>query len=307
MFYISYIHAMDIARFDLNLLRVFEALLVERNVTRAGQRLNLSQSATSSALRRLREGLADDLFLRSADGMVPTPRALELAEPVRRVLSDVRSVLDGGAFDPASASRAFTIAASDYDVALFVPRLAQLLSREAPGVDLRVLPHTNVNAVAMVDDARADIALGWFPRAPQRLHRLKLLEETFAIVMRRGHDLARGLLTLEAYAAAPHLLITLVGDTTGIVDDRLAEQGLTRRVAMTIPHFAAAPAVLANSDLVAVLPKRIAERYADSHGLVTRPLPFDSYSTTHEMLWHPRTERHPAHAWLRETLAEVVR
>ena len=297
---------MDIATFDLNLLRVFEALLIERNVTRAGQHLNLSQSATSSALRRLREALGDDLFLRTPEGMVPTPRALELAEPLRRALGDVRAALDGGAFDPATAKRAFTIAASDYDVALHVPRLAQLLSREAPAIDLRVLPHRNVDAVALVDEAQVDVALGYFPRAPQRLHRGTLLIESFVCVMRRGHPLAEGLMTLDAYAAAPHLLVTLVGDTVGIVDDLLAERGLTRRIAMTIPHFAAAPAVLAHSDLIAALPKRIADCYADPHSLVTRPLPFESYQTEHEMLWHPRTALHPGQRWLREVLVRVV-
>lgn len=298
---------MNLARFDMNLLLVFEALLIERNVTQAGQRVHLSQSATSSALRRLREAMNDELFVRSADGMLPTPRALELAEPVRRALSDVRSALDGAAFDPATAVRTFTIAASDYDVALHVPRLAQLFSREAPGIDLRVLPHANVDAVGMVDTAQVDIALGWFPRAPQRQHRQLLIEESFVCVMRRGHQLSDGLMSLEAYADAAHLLVTLVGDTSGAVDDILREHGLSRRIAMTIPHFAAAPMVLAHSDLVAALPKRIANRFAEQHGLVVRSLPFESYVTAHEMLWHPRVNGHPAQQWLREVLCKVVR
>lgn len=298
---------MDLSRFDLNLLLVFEAVLTEGHVTHAGRRLNLSQSATSSALRRLREALQDDLFIRTADGMVPTPRALELAEPLRRALRDVRSALDGGAFDPSTAERAFTISASDYDVALHVPRLAQLLSREAPGIDLRVLPHINVDAVAQVDTAQVDAALGWFPRAPQRLHKRLLLEESFVCVMRRGHPLAANLLTLDGFASAAHLLVTLVGDTTGIIDDLLAERGLERRVAMTIPHFAAAPSVLAHSDLIAALPKRLIDRFAEQHGLVARVLPFESYRTRHEMLWHPRVDKHPAHQWLRETITNVVK
>ncbi|MEM8654146.1 MAG: LysR family transcriptional regulator [Pseudomonadota bacterium] len=298
---------MNLARFDMNLLLVFEALLIERNVTQAGQRLHLSQSATSSALRRLREATNDELFVRSADGMLPTPRALELAEPLRRALSDVRSALDGAAFDPATAVRTFTIAASDYDVALHIPRLAQLFSRDAPGIDLRVLPHSNVDAIGMVDTAQVDVALGWFPRAPQRLHLQLLIEESFVCVMRRGHPLSDGLMSLEGYANAAHLLITLVGDTSGAVDDILREKGLSRRVAMTIPHFAAAPMVLAHSDLVAALPKRIANRFAEQHGLVVRSLPFKSYVTAHELLWHPRVDRHPAHVWLRQVLIEVIR
>lgn len=302
----SNIHEMNLTRFDLNLLLVFEALLTEGHVTRAGRRLNLSQSATSSALRRLREALQDDLFVRTADGMIPTPRALELAEPLRRALRDVRSALDGGAFDPSTAERSFTISASDYDVALHVPRLAQRLSRDAPGIDLRILPHINVDAVAQVDTAEVDAALGWFPRAPQRLHTELLLEESFVCVMRRGHPLAGDLLKLEDFAAASHLLVTLVGDTTGIVDDLLAERGLERRVAMTIPHFAAAPSVLANSDLIASLPKRLSDRFAAQYGLIARELPFESHRTRHEMLWHPRVDKHPAHQWMRQTIKEAV-
>jgi len=297
---------MDLSRFDLNLLLVFEALLTEGHVTRAGRRLKLSQSATSSALGRLRDVMQDDLFVRTADGMIPTPRALELAEPLRQALRDVRAALDGGAFDPATVERTFTVSASDYDVALHVPRLAQRLSKEAPGIDLRILPHINVDAVAQVDTAEVDAALGWFPRAPQRLHTELLLEESFVCVMRRKHPLAGDLLTLNDFAAAPHLLVTLVGDTSGIIDDLLAERGLERRVAMTIPHFAAAPSVLANSDLIATLPKRLSDRFADQYGLIARELPFESHRTRHEMIWHPRVDRHPAHQWLRDIIKAVI-
>ena len=128
----------------------------------------------------------------------------------------------------------------------------------------------------MVCCPHPDVALGWFPRAPQRLHRQLLIEESFVCVMRRGHPLSDGLMSLEGYANAAHLLITLVGDTSGAVDDVLREKGLARRVAMTIPHFTAAPMVLAHSDLVAALPKRIANRFAEQHGLIIRSLPFES-------------------------------
>lgn len=303
---ISNIHAMDNLRIDLNLLFVFEALLNERHVTRAGHRLGLSQSATSSALQRLRHALKDDLFVRTSDGMQPTPRALELEEPLRRALQDIRSAIDSGDFEPPAARRVFTIGASDYDVALHIPRLAQRLSLEAPGIDIRILPHTNIDAVAQVDSAQVDVAIGWFPRSPQRLHKSLLFQESFVCVMRRGHPLAGKLLSLEEFANASHLLVTLIGDTTGIVDDLLAERGLDRRVAMTIPHFAAAPSVLANSNLIASLPKRLADRFADQYGLVTRSLPFESYQTKHEMLWHPRVDRHSAHKWLRKTLSDII-
>ncbi len=304
--WISNIHDMDLTRIDLNLLLVYEALMNERHVSRAGNRLHLSQSATSSALRRLRETLNDELFVRTSDGMIPTPRALELEGPLRGALRDVRAALEGGTFDPVTAVHAFTISASDYDVALHIPRLSQRLSIEAPGVDLRILPHTNVDAVAQLDTAFVDLALGWFPRAPSRLHKTLLLEEEFVCVMRRGHPLASSLVKLEAFASAPHLLVTLVGDTTGIIDDILAERGLERRVAMTIPHFAAAPYVLAHTDLIAALPKRISDRFASQYGLVAKPLPFESYRTRHEMLWHPRVDKHPAHQWLRKALTEVI-
>lgn len=297
---------MNISRIDLNLLLVYEALMNERHVTRASQRLNLSQSATSNALSRLRQALNDQMFIRTSYGMAPTPRALELETPLRRALQDIRSALDGGEFDPANAERTFTISTSDYDVALHIPLLAQRFAQEAPGIDLRVLPHNNVDAVDQVDSGLVDLSLGWFPRAPKRLHKKLLFEESFVCVMRQRHPLANSLLKLSDYASAPHLLVTLIGDTTGIIDDILGERGLERRVAMTIPHFAAAPNVLANSDLIASLPKRIANRFADQHGLITRSLPFESYRTAHEMLWHPRVNRHPAHLWLRGLLQSVT-
>ena len=290
----------------MNLLPVFEAMMAERNVTRAGRRLHLSQSATSGAVQRLRDALGDELFIRTAKGMHPTPRALELAGPVAEALDSLRGALDDAPFDPATEERTLTVAASDYDVTLHIPALVLRLSKLAPGVDLRILPHTNVDGPDLVDSGRADLVLGWFPRAPQRLHVQTLYEEHHVVAMRADHPLSNDALTLEGFAKAPHLLVTLRSDATGMVDDHLREHGLERRVALTIPNFTAAPNILANTEMIATLPARVAARGARACGLVTRHPPFDPYTTPHQMMWHPRTHSSPAHVWLRDTVARTL-
>ncbi len=298
---------MNLRRLDLNLLVLFDALMSERNVTRAAQRIGLSQPAFSNALSRLRHYLKDELFTRGPEGMQPTPRALELAPSIHAALSSIEHALDPVSFDPATATRTFTIDTNDYIVTTAIAHLMGRLAREAPFVDVRVLPPAG-RALERLEAGEADFAVGVYSDPPDRFAVEKLDDNVFVCLMGQGHPLARGKLDLARYAAAKHLLITPRGDPSGFVDEALARQGLSRRIALTVNHFAVAPVVVASSDLIVTLPKRIADFYAPLFDLVMRPSPVEtspSYSSI-DLLWHRRLGAHPAYQWFRQRLKEVI-
>ena len=298
---------MNLRRIDLNLLVIFDALMTERNVTRAARRVGLSQPAFSNALTRLRERLKDELFVRSPQGMRPTPRAVELASEVHDALATIESALDPVAFDPKTARRTFTIDTSDYVVTSCFSAIMSHLAREAPGIDLRLLP-AGGRIYERLDAREVDFGIGAYGEVPERFGTVVLDEDEFVVIMRPDHPLARGRLTLERYAAAKHLLVTLRGDARGFVDDILAEHGLTRRIALTVNQFSVAPGIVAESDLVTALPQRIADRYAPLFKLTVRPFPQAAPFVFRaiQLIWHEHFAAHPAHLWFRRALEEVI-
>ncbi|HYD86304.1 MAG TPA: LysR family transcriptional regulator [Vitreimonas sp.] len=260
----------DLTRADLNLLVLFETVMRERHVGRTAQRLNLSPSAVSHGLSRLRALLADPLFIKTPRGVTPTDRALALEAPVAEILARVRAVVATSApFDPRTSARAFTIGAPDGTAAVFLPPLVKALRREAPHVDIRIrqlMPRpgeTSIEAAwrdAFTDlDARAmDLAVMPVATAPLRFAMRTLFEEGFVIAARSGHPwLAKP--TLSAFVVAEHLVVSHTGDANGFVDIALAERGLARRVALTAPNFMLALALLADSDLLAAVPRSLFE------------------------------------------------
>ncbi|MBN8534412.1 MAG: LysR family transcriptional regulator [Rhizobiales bacterium] len=297
---------MNLRSLDLNLLVVFDAIFVEKNITRAGLRIGLSQPAVSNALTRLRGHLRDELFLRGSEGLRPTPRAIELSGPIHTMLVDLQNVLDPSAFDPATASRAFTIAAVDYFSVVVAPKLAVHLAKHAPGIDVRIVP-TAGRAMELLDQAEIDLAMASFSDPPERFGRATLVMDGYSCMVAAGHSLSEGKLTLARFAGARHLLVTPRGDARGFVDDKLAEKGLTRRVAMTVNHFSAAPGIVEGSDLVLTAPTKIIERYL-SERTVMLPAPVEAPAVFRrlDMIWHERLARHPAHQWFRQTLIEVA-
>ncbi len=298
---------MNLANVDLNLLVVFDALMEERSVTRAGRRIGMTQPAVSNALNRLRHLVKDDLFLRGPKGMRPTPRALELAGPVRQALAQVEWALEPVAFDPATAYNTFRLAMADYAASLILPPLAHRLEREAPGVDIRVRINDNVSAPGLLDRNEIDFAIGYHTEWPERFGGQVLFTETYVCVMRRGHPLARDTITLEEFAAARHLLITLTGEATGFVDRLLKKRGLKRRVAMTANQFLVAPLIIQKSDMIMTLALRTAERYAEVNDLHIVPVPLEPDPIDLTLLWHKELIRHPAHEWMRALLVEICR
>jgi len=278
------LNQVNLSRFDLNLLVLFETVLEERHVGRAAGRLNLTPSAVSHGLGRLRRLLNDPLFLRTPKGVVPTARATELAAPIADVLAQVRSVISTAEpFDPPRSTRRFTIGAPDGVSAVFLPSILAELRRAAPGLDISVrqlLPTPGETSperawrAALADlEARAmDIAIIPSDFIPARFHARSLYEEDFVVAMRAGHPFADAP-TLERYCEAQHLVVSLTGDPHGFVDEVLAKQGYSRRIALTVPNFMFALAVVAETDLISALPRRFVAMHAARFAVVAMDAP----------------------------------
>jgi DNA-binding transcriptional LysR family regulator len=301
-----YMLLMNWGAFDLNLLIVFDAVMQERSVTRAGSRIGLSQPAMSHALNRLRYMLKDELFVRTPEGMVPTPRAETLAQPLRSALSEMQLALEPAAFDPAASDRSFVLALNNYAAVVLAPPLVAATSASAPAVRLDLRPSGTLDILERLDRGDLDLALGGINTAGERFATAPLLEDPFVLVMRRGHPASRGKLSATTFAALPHLEISSSGEDISFVDHWLAERGLERRVALRAPFLSAA-SILVQSDLVTTLSRRIAKEFVRQHPLRLRNPPYDSMRVQTVMVWHRRLDRHPAHRWLRELALSVAK
>jgi DNA-binding transcriptional LysR family regulator len=296
---------MNWGSFDLNLLIVFDAVMQERSVTRAGGRIGLSQPAVSHALSRLRYMLKDELFVRTPEGMVPTPRAVQLAEPLRRALTDMQLALEPETFDPKEASRQFVIAVNNYAAVILAPPLLLGVTAAAPGIWLDLRPSGLRDVPALLDRSELDLAIGTFDDVGERFAVAPLLQDSFVIAMRRNHPAVKRELTPEALAALPYLEISSSGEDPGFVDAWLGRHGLTRIIAHRAPRLSAAD-ILANTDFVALLSRRLGERWVRTYVLSIRELPFASPTIATEMLWHRRFDNQPAHRWLRELVEHTA-
>ena len=304
-------HDVHIEALDLNLLVALRALLAERHVTRAAARVGLTQPAMSHALGRLREVLGDPLLVRTPSGMVPTPRAEAMREPLERALADLgRALAAPEPFDPARAKRRFRFATSDYVELVLFPRLCARLWAEAPGVDVRLRPIGGTGVAELAED-RTDIVIGpadSFGTAPG-VRIQKLFEDRFVCVVREDHPVAKKKrLDLDTFVALPHALITPRGQNArGAVDDALARLGLERRVALEIPHFLVAPHVVRETDVILTLAERVARMLAPVLGLVRLAPPLEVQGFAMSMAWHDRHHADPAHAWLRRVTADAAK
>jgi DNA-binding transcriptional LysR family regulator len=307
-----HMHAMHLEGLDLNLLVALRALLAERHVTRAATRIGLSQPAMSHALARLRELLGDPLLVRTTGGMRPTPRAEAMTEPLERVLEDLGRVLATPApFDPASSTRRFRIATSDYIELVLLPSLLARVWSEAPHVDVRV---SNLDRGSPEDlvEGRLDLAIGLVgqfgsPAAAQGIRSQRILTEKFVCVVREGHPLIKKRLTLDDFVALPHALVAPRGDGGSVVDTALAKLGRRRRVALEIPHFLVAPHVVRETDLVLTLAGRLAERLAPMLGLRQLAPPIELEGFTMSMVWHERQHADASQAWMRRAIAGAAK
>jgi len=295
------------AALDLNLLLALDALLLERNVTRAATRVGLTQSAMSHKLRRLRELFGDDLLVGGRQGMVPTERALALAGPVRRGLLELRSAIRSTApFDPATAQRDFTIISSDYADFVILPRVLEHLSQHAPGIGLRMRPPTLAIQPAL-EDGSADLVMGQAIEGSGLKQRV-VFEETLVTIVRPDHPaLTDGgtCLPLERYLELGHVMMS-ADDGPSVIDHILAARGRSRRIVLRTPYFVGLPFMVARSELVAVIPRSLAEEAASVVPLRIVPPPLPLPSTRIMMTWHERAHRDPAHEWLRELARRIT-
>lgn len=294
------------SRIDLNLLVSLDALLAECNVTRAAQRLGLSQPAVSAQLRQLRDAFGDPLLIPAARGMTPTARAEALREPLRALLADLQRLLaTGQGFDPASAAQTFRIVASDALHSAASAPLAARLAQLAPGCRLGLLGYDARNTVERMAAGELDLMLAAQASMPAALRARPVYREEFLCVMRRGHPATRGGLDLPTFCAHGHALVSPSGGGfQGTVDETLAGLGLARRVVLSLNTFMLVPSVLAGSDLIATVPARLARAWAGD--LAVLPPPCEVAGFTVLMGWHPRAHADPAQAWLREALLACV-
>jgi len=311
---------------DLNLFRVFEAVMKHRSIIGASQELGITASAVSHALARLRQAIGDELFIPGSDGMAPTARALELAPNIIAGLARISSAIEASAFSPLNSLRTFRIAASDNVGSTIVPLLVTRLAKVAPQIGLKIFPFSRTDVVRQLDEGRLDLVLGWFSDLPERVRRTKVIDEQEAIVVRKGHPLTEGIATRERIFAHPHVVVELLGSEEDVNDGFLDDRGVLRRVwierliiessqnddslvarvAVSVPHFSAVPPILAGSDLVATLPRRFALRAAESYGLVLLDLPFEPLAVEVEAIWHQRADKDAGLQWLLGQLKEAM-
>jgi DNA-binding transcriptional LysR family regulator len=300
---------MDFHGIDLNLLAAFDALMAERNVTRAAARVGVSQPAMSAALSRLRKLFGDPLFLRSAAGLLPTPRSRDLSEPISQALRQIESALVGKpVFVPAEASLTFTLGLSDYPAFVLLPALARALEEQAPGVSLSVRAFSaRDSAVDLLDAGTIDAAVGVPPTQPEsRIFTRTILSDEFVTILRRDHPAARRGMDMKTFLALKHVLVSPEGDRHGLVDEALAKLGKHRTLALTLPQMFAAPAIVAQTDATATVMKRVALNSAARRRLVLFPPPVKLPVIDFDLIWHRRNDGHPGQQWLRELVASLA-
>jgi DNA-binding transcriptional LysR family regulator len=293
---------------DLNLLRVFAALIREGNVTRAGTALCLSQSAVSNSLQRLRSALGDVLFERNASGVRPTSRGLELWQQLQPHYLSIEKVLTPEAFDPMTYDGAFTIAMSDYTVERIMPRLGAYLEVHAPRVQINLMPYSVANMFPMFEREGIDLAIGANRDDAQHSRGLRastLWSIHSRCLMRRDHPLASGKLTLKRFLSARHLDVCLPGMTMPLYDNVLAAHGIRRNLIITLNHYTQTLAVLAATDYIAVLPVSLLDLSAYASKLCQRDPPIAMPERPLGTIWHQRHESSPPHVWLRQVLNEL--
>ena len=304
--------------FDLNLLRIFDEVMSERSLTRAARNLSMTQPAVSNAMRRLRETLGDELLRRSGQGVEPTPRALALWPSVREALTQLQELLSPSTFVPEEANTTFVLTMADATAAEIIPGVVDIIEREAPGVSIRVVPLTTRDPRRLLNDGAADLAIGYFPAVLADLtarsqageavafDHERMYDGQYVCVMRRDHPMASGPLTLNRFCSARHLLVSFSGRPFGFVDEALVSLGRQRRVVLTVNQFFTAGRVVANSNLLTVLPRHFLGVTGIEEQLVLREIPFEVPVVHVDSLWHRRQQQQSAHQWLRRTVARAA-
>lgn len=290
---------------ELNLLVIFDTIMTEKSITRAAERLSMTQPSVSNAVARMRANWKDDLFVKDGRNIQPTSYAINLWEQVRTPLQNLSEAIEPGAFNPQTAKRTFRVAVADIAVDTSWLEMRQLFEKEAPGINLHAVPYTIVNTEKVLEDADVDLVLSAKTPINGRILSAHLFDSSHYCVMRKDHPLAKANLAIEEFAAADHLLVSLSGDSTGPTDQALQQLGLRRRVAMTVNHFASAAPIIMDSNLISVLPAGAIYEHISSGKLsIARP-PIDIPPVQVSMLWHKRQDNDAGLKWLRYHLKRI--
>jgi len=310
---------MHIASIDLNLLRVFDVLLEERSVTKAGARLGLTQSAVSHALNRLRYHLDDELFQRNANRMQPTRRALEIGPSLHAALTQLQGALTPADFDPATSERRFDVIAGGYACAVLVPAVVAELQASAPHVLLQI-GESPPDLVEQLDSGRVDFVIGGIDQAPERFAREKLIEEELAWLVRAGHPLAEGPVTLEDLVSIPHVVVAsrreAAGRTAisqrsswedmGAFESELAKRGMSRKVGVVVPDTFSAMSVVVRSEMATLIPRRLALISSQSGRVALIEPPYESPPVDVSLLYRRDRLIEPPLTWMHRLLTEAA-
>ena len=297
---------MNLRDIDLNLLVVFNQLLVERRVSKVAEKLGLTQPAVSNALARLRKLLGDELFLRTPRGMQPTPFADELAEPVAYALGLIHGALNQrSSFEPATSQRSFTIGMTDIGEIYFLPKLMDELARLAPGVSVSTVRNAAVNLKDEMEAGHVDLALGLLPQLKGGFFQRRLFRQRYVCLFRKGHRLDKRKISLAEFSAADHVVVVSAGTGHGKVDELLERNGVQRRVRLTVPHFVAVGHILRATDMIATVPEAFAQQVAGAFELVSVAHPAGLPDIAINMFWHAKFHKDPANQWLRGLIFEM--
>ncbi len=297
---------MELHELDLNLLVVFNQLLVERRVSKVAENLGISQPAVSNSLAKLRKLFGDELFLRTPKGMEPTPFADQLAESVSYALAMIHSgVNQRTTFEPATAKRAFTIGMTDIGEIYFLPALIERLRTEAPGVTLSTVRNAAVNLRDELESGKVDVGIGLLPQLKAGFFQRRLFTQSYVCLMRRGHRLDKRKISLAEFSAAEHLVVISAGTGHGKVDELLQRSGVERSVRLTVPHYVSVGHILRGSDLIATVPERLANRLIEPFGLAKVPHPAKLPDVAINVFWHAKYHRSPDNRWLRGVVFDL--
>jgi DNA-binding transcriptional LysR family regulator len=291
---------------DLNLLSVFQEVYRERQISAAARKLGLTQSAVSNALARLRKTFADELFVRTGQGMQPTPMAEQLAEPIGAALAQVTLALNQRTrFDPATSTRRFTIAMTDVGEVYFMPELIERCASLAPHVQVGSVRAGSIDVKEELETGRVDLAIGAFDDLSEALYQRKLFRQGFVSMFRKGHPLGRGKVDLKRFSAARHLVVDAKESPYDRINALLEKAGVFAHAQFRVPHFTAVPYIVSGSDLVVTVPQKLAERAAAPFGLqwITPPLKLPTLQTN--IFWHRRFAQDPGNQWLRGLIADA--
>lgn len=291
---------------ELNLLMIFDAIMTEGAITRAADRLSMTQPAVSNALSRMRAVWGDELFVKDGRGIQPTAFAKNMWSQIQTPLSALEDAVNPDQFDPATATRTFRIAATDTFVDVIWGPLRQVIEREAPGINIYAVPNPTIESADILKAAEAELAISKYTQSESVIRSEHLLDPSYVVVMRPDHPLAQEQLTLEQFINADHLLVSLTGDVTGPTDLALQSLGKKRRVAMSVNNFFNVPGLLKQTNLICVAPSMVLEREIFSKQLAVFESPVEVSPTPVSLLWHKRQDHDPGLQWLRRHVVRII-